>query len=846
MPRQSDLHFSFKSEGSTAFDVISFQLDEGISRPFRLTVDLSSTDPDVDFRKVLDQSATFTIWRGETAVRYVNGLVSRFEQGKAGFRRTYYRVVVEPQLSRADLRSDWRMFQQESVPQILQTVLKRSGINDAVQDLTKEHLVREYCVQPGETDFHFISRLCAEEGLFYTYRFSATEHRLIMGDRLYVHGTIEGGPVIYNATPSGDQAEPCITNLSYAEQVRTARQVQRDYSFKNPRYSHESRSDGVNLEHQGREYERYDYPSRAKRDEAGRPFTETRLLALRHDAQIAEIEGDDARLQPGLAFDLEGHAREDWNTGWRVVSMIHTGTQTVSQEEEAAEAEVGTQYGYTAHIVPDHIEWKPEPLPKPRIDGPLIATVTGPAGEEIYCDEFARVVVQFPWDRYGNNDEHSSCWIRVAQNWAGATWGHMAIPRIGQEVIVAFLDGDCDQPIIIGRTYHATNLPPYELPRHNIISTIRSKEHKGDRASELRIDDTQQQISAALMSDHGATALHLGYLTHPRPQGGNPRGEGFELRTGEHGSLRAAKGLLLTTDGQAKAQGGQLSRAELVQCLESALDLARNLGDYAGQHQNLPHDATPQQNLSDGVRELGYGTNDEREQGNGGQPLIALSSPAGIAAGTPKSITLAAGEHIDSVAQQNQQLTAGQKLVANAGQGIGMFAHGGELKQIAHQGDLTLQAQQATVRIEGKQSVELYATDNHILAVAGKELMLMCDGAYIKLQSGDIEIGCPGTLRFKAANYDMQGPVSQNADVPQFNVGNTQCRFVATLPDGQRAVPNQPYTITLKNGEVIKGVTDSQGGTQLLQKDAMHIAELALHPKTSQALTLPQSFGNCR
>ncbi len=163
----------------------------------------------------------------------------------------------------------------------------------------------------------------------------------------------------------------------------------------------------------------------------------------------------------------------------------------------------------------------------------------------------------------------STCWIRVAQNWAGADWGHMAIPRIGQEVIVDYLDGDCDQPIVTGRTYRATNRPPYALPDHKILSTIKSKEYKGSRANELRIDDTTAQISAALMSDHGASALHLGYLTHPRPEGGKPRGEGFELRTDEHGAVRAAKGLLLSTEEQLRAGAGHLDRGVVVQVLEA-------------------------------------------------------------------------------------------------------------------------------------------------------------------------------------------------------------------------------------------------------------------------------------
>ncbi|HTV86031.1 MAG TPA: type VI secretion system tip protein TssI/VgrG [Dyella sp.] len=832
MSRQTDLRFTFQAASGPALEVIEFHLDEALCEPYVLTLELASAHAAIDFGQLLDQPAVFTLWRGEHAERIVHGMVSAFEQGDTGHRRTRYRAIVEPMLARMGLRSDWRIFQQQTAPQILRAVLKRSGIADVDQRLNKDHLPREYCVQPGETDLDFFTRLSAEEGLYYAFEHSPHGHTLIQGDVLYTHGVITGGAVTYNATPGGDQAEPCLRSFRYTEHVRTAAQTQKDYTFKHPRYGQSHTSTGSNLDHQSRDYERYDYPGRYKQDEAGKPFTQTRLLALRRDAQIATIEGDDARLQPGLAFDLQGHPREDWNTGWRTVRMVHTGTQTTSQAEESADATTGTRYRYIAQVIPDRIEWKASLHPKPRIDGPQMATVVGPRNEEIFTDEYGRVKVQFPWDRQGQNDEHSSCWIRVSQNWAGAAWGHIAIPRIGHEVIVSYVDGDCDQPIITGRTYPATNPPPYALPKFQAIEAVKSKELKGNRANELRIDDTPEQISAALMSDHGATALHLGYLTQPRPQGAAPRGEGFELRTDEHGALRAAKGLLLSTDGRVKAQGGQLSRAELVQCLESALELAKQLGDYAGQHQNLIHDARPQQTLSHAVRDLGHGANDESQGANGGLPLIALSSPAGIAAGTPQSITLAAGQHVDSVAQQNQQITAGQALVMNAGQGIGFFAQGGELKQIAHQGDLTLQAQQASVRLEGKQSVELYATDDHILAVAGKHLTLMCGGAYIKLEGGNMELGCPGELRFKAGSYDMEGAASAQGELPQFDVGDTQRQFRVLMPDGERPVPDQPYSITSKHGEMVKGVTNAQGVTQWLQKDTMQIAELVLH-KTS-------------
>ncbi|GAB2812456.1 type VI secretion system Vgr family protein [Dyella kyungheensis] len=494
MPRHTDLRFTFEPASGLTFDVLAFTLDESLSQLFTLTVDLSSDNPSVDFGKLLDQPALFTLWRGEQAVRYVHGSVSSVSQGATGFRRTRYCVVVEPQLARAGLRSDWRIFQQQTVPQILQAVLNRSGIVDVRQVLSKEHAAHEYCVQPGESDLDFFARLSAEEGLYYAFEHGEHGHRLIQGDVLYTHGVITGGPVIYNATPGGDQAEPCLRAFRYSENVRTAIATQRDYSFHRPAYNHETCSTGSNLAHQGGDYEYYGYPGRYKQaDTVGKPFTKTRLLSLRRDAQIAVVEGDDARLQPGLAFDLEGHPREAWDTGWRVLGMVHTGTQTTSQEEDGAEAMVGTLYSYEAQIIPDRIEWRPPLYAKPRIDGPQTAVVVGPPGEEIFTDEYGRVRLQFSWDRYGNNDEHSSCWVRVSQNWAGAAWGHIAIPRIGQSVLVDYVDGDPDQPVVTSRVYTAPSPPPYELPRHKTRMSIKSQTHKGTGYNELRFEDEKDQ-----------------------------------------------------------------------------------------------------------------------------------------------------------------------------------------------------------------------------------------------------------------------------------------------------------------------------------------------------------------
>ncbi|MHC5127606.1 type VI secretion system Vgr family protein [Pseudomonas inefficax] len=510
MYRQSDLRFSFQPlAGDIQFEVLSFELDEAISAPFQLKLELISHEDEVDFGQLLDKPVLFTIWQHERPLRYVHGVTSSFSQGETGFYRTRYHALVEPLLARGGLRSNWRIFQQKTVPQILEIMLKRQCILHFELHIFGEHQVREFCVQAGETDLDFIARLAGEEGFVYRFEHTPKHHLLVITDRLLALGQISRGAikaedddegvseeddvgpdqVLYRANSGGDQARPCLRRLRYSEQVRTARQVQRDYTFTNPQYRQEHRADDSGITHQSQDYERFDYPGRYKRDVVGAPFTATRLTALRHDARIAEVEGDDVRLQPGLSFTLIEHPRKDLNAHWRVMRVHHEGSQFTSLQEEAAGAEQGTRYSQEAVLVPGRIEWRPAPLPKPRIDGPHMATVVGPPGEEIYCDEWGRVKVSFPWDRESRNNEFSSCWVRVSQGWAGGSWGSMAIPRIGQDVIIQYVNADPDQPMITGRTYCGDQLPPYELPEHKTRMTIKSQTHKGNGFNELRFED---------------------------------------------------------------------------------------------------------------------------------------------------------------------------------------------------------------------------------------------------------------------------------------------------------------------------------------------------------------------
>ena len=493
MPRQSDLRYTFEPLRGDPFEVVSFTLEEGLSQPFKLELELVSHHQSIDFYRILDLEAVFTIWRNDTPVRYVHGLVSLFQQGDTGFRRTRYTAVVEPTLARFRLRSNWRIFQSQTVPDIITSMLAEQELTDTRTEICFEHQPREYCVQADEADLDFIARLAAEEGLLYTFEHRANGHTLVLTDRVGGLGTIgthTDCPVIYQPMGGGDSMEPALTRFHYTEQVRTARQVQRDYTFTHPYYTQQHTVTGdQDLNNQHKDYERYDYPGRYKRDIAGKPFTKTRLAALRNDAKLAHVEGDDERLQPGLAFDLNDHPREDFNDRWRTIAIKHEGKQHTSLQEESFGSGLGTSYSLKASAIRWTSDWKAPLRAKPCIDGPQIATVVGPPGEEIYCDEWGRVKVQFPWDRADKNNDHSSCWIRVTQGWAGATWGSMAIPRVGQELVISYLDGDPDQPIATGAAYRQTNLPPYELPKHKTRMTIKSRTHKGEGFNELRFED---------------------------------------------------------------------------------------------------------------------------------------------------------------------------------------------------------------------------------------------------------------------------------------------------------------------------------------------------------------------
>ncbi|WPD76577.1 type VI secretion system tip protein VgrG [Dickeya fangzhongdai] len=508
MANSTGLQFTVKIGAlpESTFAVVDFELDEALNQPFALSLNLASSQPGIDFGAVLDQPCELRVWYEGELQRRVSGIVSRFAQGDTGFRRTRYQADVRPALWRLGLRTNARIFQTQKPDEIISALLEESGITDYAFALRHEHAVREYCVQYRESDLAFINRLAAEEGLFYFHEFDAGKHRVVFADDA---GALTKGPeLFFNLATQGLTEGAYVRRFRYAEAVSTAEVALKDYSFKTPAYGLLHNKMSSELDHQRESYQHFDYPGRFKQDPSGKAFTGYQLDALRAGAMTGSGESNAAELQPGSTFTLTEHPNPAFNLAWQVVAVTHSGQQPQALEEESGGEP--TTLSNSFEVIKGTTTWRAALPYKPMVDGPQIATVVGPAGEEIYCDEFGRVKLQFPWDRYGASDDQSSCWVRVSQGWAGGQYGLIAIPRIGHEVVVSFLEGDPDQPIVTGRTFHATNPSPYPLPANKTRTSLRTSTHKGAGFNELRFEDQagQEEVFIHAQKDMNTVVLN--------------------------------------------------------------------------------------------------------------------------------------------------------------------------------------------------------------------------------------------------------------------------------------------------------------------------------------------------
>ncbi len=467
---------------------------------FRYEIALASRSEDIKPEQVVDKLAQLHVYQDGELTQRVHGIVRSFTQGNIGHHHTFYHVTLVPALERLSLRHNSRIFQHKSSVDIITTLLKDMGISDYAFSLKRQPEPREFCVQYRETDLDFLHRLAAEEGWTYSFEHEASKHTLVFSDSSDLLPKL-GESALYNGNAGGVASGSYISSFNKRTQSDVSEVTLKDYSFKKPQYSFLKEQIGSNMGYQREGYEHFDAPGRYKDDVNGKAFSKVRLEYLRRASHLAFGESNHARLRAGLRFELSEHINNAFNRNWLVIQVNHHGKQPQALEEDATGGE--TTYNNSFEVIPATQNWQATPQPKPQVDGPMMAMVVGPEGEEIYCDEFGRVRVHFPWDRESKENEHSSCWVRVSQGWAGGQYGMMAIPRIGHEVIVSFLNGDPDQPIITGRTYHAVNTPPYILPNHKTRTVLKTQTHMGEGFNELRFEDeaSHEQIYVHAQKD---------------------------------------------------------------------------------------------------------------------------------------------------------------------------------------------------------------------------------------------------------------------------------------------------------------------------------------------------------
>jgi len=470
--------------------VESLSVSDQLGRLFRIDLELLSEDGSIAFDDIVGENVTVRLETPRQTTRYFNGVVSYFGQRGSAGRLASYQATVVPWLWFLTRTSDCRIFQEKTVPEILETVFRDHGMTDFENRLSGQHRAWEYCVQYRETSFDFVSRLMEQEGIYYYFEHDNGKHTLILANGSSAHSAYPDYEELAYRPPHQASTDPeRIRAWAFGKQVEPGGYALNDFDFKAPKKDLGTLSK-IARQHAAADFEMYDYPGEYTEYSNGESYARVRIEELQAQHQVARGESDARGICVGHTFQFVDYDRDD-----QCIEYLVTGLTLHAQADQYDSSGAPTGKGplcrcsFTA--IDSATPFRPARItPKPSIRGCQTAVVVGKSGEEIDTDEYGRVKVKFHWDRYSKGDETSSCWIRVSQPWAGRKWGGMFLPRIGQEVIVEFLEGDPDQPIITGRVYNGDNMPPYTLATNKTMSTLKSLSSKGGGGfNELRFED---------------------------------------------------------------------------------------------------------------------------------------------------------------------------------------------------------------------------------------------------------------------------------------------------------------------------------------------------------------------
>ncbi|MDI3383520.1 type VI secretion system tip protein TssI/VgrG [Xenophilus aerolatus] len=725
-------------------------------------------------------------------VREISALITDAQLWGEEGRHVQYKLTLRPWLHLATLSTDCKIFQNRSVVDILDELLADYPF-PVDKRLIDTYPARDYQTQYNETDFQFFERLCQEWGINYFFEHSDGKHRLVLIDNMGAHraNPSEAYAQVEYHPPHWKVDAEYIHAFAPHNQLTSGRYATRDYDYTRPKADltvsrNDPRPTGqaegeVYQWHHGGAGSQYAQPGAGAAQgndphEEGRHLARLRMQQLRTHGARAQASGHLRGMVPGCTFRLQKHPRKKANGEYLVLDTRFL-IEEVGRDSQNVDAVAGrrqqwrAQVDFTAHPVA-------EPLrpaftrQKPYTRGPEVAVVVGPEGENIWTDALGRIKVQFPWDRIGRRDQNSTCWLRVSSPWAGNQLGGMHLPRIGQEVVVDFISGDPDLPLCLGRVYNQLNLPPWALPNQQALSGFRSRElteggggnGAGGRGNHLVLDDTDKKIQAQLKSDHQHSQLSLGSIARIEDNAGrkDPRGQGFELRTDGHGALRAADGLLITTEARHGARQHMLDSEETASRLAQGQDQHDSLASAARQAE--AQEAGDQHDVAAALK----AQNDDIK-GKGGDraanefpellaPHLVLSSPAGIESTTPKSTHVASGDHIALTSGAHTSVSAGKSFLVSVKQAIRLFVYKGVIRIVAALDNIYIEAQKQGIHLRAKEEITLRA--KRIVLEADEFVKVNGGTSYGNWNSSGIVNGTNGTWLEHAAVHSFAGPDS--------------------------------------------------------------------------------------
>jgi type VI secretion system secreted protein VgrG len=479
---------------------------ETLGRLFRFDLELLSKDPDIKFEDLLGQNVTVRLELPPDKARYFNGYVSRFTLSGSLGDLSVFRAAVRPWLWFLTRTADCRIFQEMTVPDIIKQVFRDHGFTDFEEALGGAYRTWPYCVQYRETDFNFVSRLMEQEGIYYYFKHEKDKHLMVLSDDIGSHEAYPGYEKLpfYPPDEHKRREEQHIHQWTVSQEVQPGVYALNDFDFERPKADLNVKQ-AIPRDHARASLEIFDYPGEYLQIGDGEAYVRARIEELHAEYEQARGQSNARGLCAGSLFELTRFPRQDQNREYLVTSAIHE----IESDAYTSGADTPDEEIYTCSFtaLDSKQPFRPERItPKPLVQGPQTATVTGPAGEEIHADKYGRVKIQFHWDRYGKKDENSSCWVRVSHPTAGQGWGAVQIPRIGQEVIVDFLEGDPDHPIITGRVYNANQMPPFELPAGGMISGMKSNSTPGGGGyNEISMNDAKGEEAVTVHAQHDMT-----------------------------------------------------------------------------------------------------------------------------------------------------------------------------------------------------------------------------------------------------------------------------------------------------------------------------------------------------